>query len=166
MMPRRIATLIVSLAFAAGADAFAQVKAGLNEINGSATVQGTKVDGSDTFTAATFIGTYGRFLTDSFEVGPQLSVLKAEGVDASGTIDGFAAFHFVPASAVVPYSTQPPTRTTLACPSASRSSSADCWHSLRQCPNGGHTQARTEATRECFDSSETGRICVYHYHIT
>ena len=102
-MFRQIAILVVGLAFAAGADAYAQVKAGLNEINGSASVQALKAEGSDTFTVATFSGAYGRFLGDEFEVGPQLSILKSEGIDATGTIDGFAALHFVPDATVVPY---------------------------------------------------------------
>src|SRR5215510_16472098 len=96
VMFRQIPILMVVLTFVVGTDAYAQVKAGLNEINGSATVQGRKVEGSDTFTVATFNGAYGRFLSDGFEVGPQLSILKAEGVDATGTIDGFAAIHFAP----------------------------------------------------------------------
>jgi hypothetical protein len=102
-MFRYIPMLVIGLAFAAGADANAQVKAGLNEINGSAAVQGTKIEGSDTFTFATFTGAYGRFLTDGFEVGPQLSIVKAEGVDAGGTINGFAAVHLAPDSSMVPY---------------------------------------------------------------
>jgi len=103
-MFRRISILVIGVAFAAGADdAYAQVNAGLNEINGSAAVQGTKAEGSDTFTFATFTGAYGRFLTDGFEVGPQLSIVKAEGVDAVGTINGFAAVHLAPDSAIVPY---------------------------------------------------------------
>ena len=102
-MFRPIPILVVGLAFAAGADAYAQVKAGLNEINGSASVQASKEEGSDTFTVATFSGAYGRFLGDGFEIGPQLSILKAEGTDATGTIDGFAALHFAPDATVVPY---------------------------------------------------------------
>ena len=102
-MFRQIPILVVGLAFMAGADASAQVKAGLNEINGSATVQGTKAEGSATFTVATFSGAYGRFISDAFELGPQLSIVKAEGTDATGTINGFAAVHFAPDSPVVPY---------------------------------------------------------------
>jgi hypothetical protein len=102
-MFRQIVILVVGLAFMVEAEAYAQVKAGLNEINGSASVQGLKAEGSDTFTVATFNGAYGRFLGDEFEVGPQLSILKAEGSDATGTIDGFAALHFAPDATVVPY---------------------------------------------------------------
>jgi hypothetical protein len=102
-MFRQIAILVIGLAFMVEADAYAQVKAGLNEINGSASVQGSKAEGSDTFTVATFSGAYGRFLGDGFEVGPQLSILKAEGSDATGAIDGFAALHFAPDATVVPY---------------------------------------------------------------
>src|SRR5262245_23019092 len=93
VMFRLIAILVVGLAFMVGADAYAQVKAGFNEINGSASLQGSKAGGSETFTVLGFTGAYGRFIGDEFEVGPQLSILKAEGSDAIGTIDGFAALH-------------------------------------------------------------------------
>jgi hypothetical protein len=46
-MFRPIPILVVGLAFAAAADAYAQVKAGFNEINGSASLQGSKAEGSD-----------------------------------------------------------------------------------------------------------------------
>jgi hypothetical protein len=55
-MFRQIAFLLVGLSLMVGADASAQVKAGLNEINGSASLQGLKAEGSETFTVATFSG--------------------------------------------------------------------------------------------------------------
>src|SRR6266508_3118793 len=99
---RSVGAFLVALLFTSG-NAFAQVKAGLNELTFSASVFGTKTEGSDTATAATLTGSYGRFLGDHLEVGPLLSVSKAEGVDAFGTIGGYGAFHVNTASAVVPY---------------------------------------------------------------
>ncbi len=103
MTSTRIAAFIISAAFATGTNAFAQVKTGLNEINFTAALTGTKVEGADTTTAFTFAGTYGRFLTDRFEVGPQLSLTKSEGIDAFGSINGLASYHFAPDSNVVPF---------------------------------------------------------------
>jgi len=99
---RSVGAFLVALLFTSG-NAFAQVKAGLNELTFSASVFGTKTEGSDTATASTLTGSYGRFLGDHLEVGPLLSVSKAEGVDAFGTIGGYGAFHVNTASAVVPY---------------------------------------------------------------
>jgi len=48
MNSTRIAAFIICAAFAMGTDAFAQVKAGLNEINFTAALTGTKVDDGDT----------------------------------------------------------------------------------------------------------------------
>ena len=103
MNSTRIAAFIICAALAMGTDAFAQVKAGLNEINFTAALTGVKVEDGDTATAFTFSGTYGRFLTDRFEVGPQLELFKSEGVDTFGSFNGFAAYHFVPNSNVVPF---------------------------------------------------------------
>ena len=103
MSSTRIAAFIIGVSFAMGSDAFAQVKAGLNEINFTAALTGVKVEDGDTATAFTFSGTYGRFLTNHFEVGPQLSLFKSEGVDLFGSINGLAAYHFVPDSNVVPF---------------------------------------------------------------
>jgi|RhiMethySRZTD1v2_1073278.scaffolds.fasta_scaffold02001_7 hypothetical protein len=103
MTSTRIAAFIVCASFAIGTDAFAQVRAGLNEINFTAALTGTKIEDGDTTTGFTFTGTYGRFLTDHFEVGPELEFFKSEGFDAFGSINGLAAYHFAPNSNVVPF---------------------------------------------------------------
>lgn len=103
MTSRWKAVLIVCAAFAIGTDAAAQVRAGLNEVNFTATLSGTKVEDSDTVTSFTFSGAYGRFLTADFEVGPLLSLTKVENSDGFGTLSGFASYHFVPDSTVVPF---------------------------------------------------------------
>ena len=100
---RFVVVLLVTLVFATSENAFAQVKAGLNELSFAASVFGTKSEGSDTTTAATLTGSYGRFLGDHFEVGPLLTIAKAEGIDAFGTISGYGAYHVNTASAVVPF---------------------------------------------------------------
>ena len=102
-MKSRIAVLLVCMAAAIATDAYAQVRAGLNEINFTATLSGTKIDDGDTESAFTFTGAYGRFLTDRFEIGPLLTLFKAEGSDAFGSISGFASYHFAPDSNVVPF---------------------------------------------------------------
>ena len=103
MMTSRIAVLTLCMAAVTATEAYAQVRAGLNEFNFTATLSGTKVDDGDTSTAFTFNGAYGRFLTDHFEVGPALTFFKAEETDAFGTITGAAAYHFAPDSTVVPF---------------------------------------------------------------
>jgi hypothetical protein len=102
-MTSRIVVLVVCIAAAIATDVYAQVRAGLNEVNFTATVSGTTVEEGDTETGFTFTGAYGRFLTDRVEVGPLLAFVKAEGTDAFGTISGFATYHFVPDSNVVPF---------------------------------------------------------------
>jgi hypothetical protein len=102
-MRKRIAVLVVCLSAAIATDAYAQVRAGLNEVNFTATLSATKLEDGDTQSAFTFNGAYGRFLTDRFEVGPLFTVFKAEDSDAFGTINGFAAYHFAPDSNVVPF---------------------------------------------------------------
>ena len=100
-MRRYLAVLIVgTLAFTA-TDAFGQVRARLSEINFTATVAGSKMEGEDSGTGATLAGAYGWFLTDRIEIGPQFTVFKAEGADAFGTINGVAAYHFNPRSRMV-----------------------------------------------------------------
>lgn len=103
MTSRYRAALIVCAVFAIGTEAMAQTKAGLNEANFTATLAGTKVEDSDTVSAFTFTGAYGRFLTKDFEVGPLLTLTKAENTDAFGSISGFASYHFVPDSTIVPF---------------------------------------------------------------
>jgi hypothetical protein len=103
MTSRQVVTVIFSVLFVTSANAFAQVKSGLNEVSFSATVAGSKFEGGDTTTGATLTGSYGRFLSDTIEVGPQLIFFKSEGSDAFGTINGFAAYHLNPSSRVVPF---------------------------------------------------------------
>jgi hypothetical protein len=103
MTSKRVATLILGVLFATCANAYAQVRSGLNEVSFTAAVTGTKVEDADTTTSGTLTGAYGRFLSDTFEVGPQLTIFKAEGSDAFGTINGFAAYHFNPRARVVSF---------------------------------------------------------------
>jgi hypothetical protein len=95
--------VVVCVLALTGTDALAQVKSGLNEINFTATLAGSKVSGQDASGGATLSGAYGRFLMDRIEVGPQFNIIKADGSDAYGTIGGAAAYHFNPGSGMVGY---------------------------------------------------------------
>jgi hypothetical protein len=98
MQPKQVFVLLVGALFVPGTDLFAQVRAGLNEVNVSTSVTASTLNGENTHTNVRLIGSYGHFVTDNVEVGPALRMW------ANAIVSGFGAYHFAPRGAtMVPY---------------------------------------------------------------
>lgn len=97
--------MIVAVLMAFGAaNAAAQVRAGLSEVNLNGNITAVSPEEGDTETTMQVQLRYGYFLTPAVQLGVQLSAIKFEDVDTFGDVGAFGAYHFgSPGSMTVPY---------------------------------------------------------------